>query len=214
MEITWYGHSCFRLKSRDATVVIDPFGPGLGLPALKLNADVVLTTHDHPGHNHLKAVNGARRVISGPGEYEIAGVFVNGIDAWHDDERGAQRGRITIYVVQMDDVSVCHLGDIGHKLTDEMLEAIGLVDVLLVPVGGGSSLGAGVAAEVVAQVEPRIVVPMHFRVDGQSTELETDERFIKEMSVTDLTRQPKLVQLGGAATPGEDTRVVLLQKAG
>ena len=207
VDVTWLGQSCFRLRGRGAAVVTDPYSPALG-PKLRLEGNVVTVSHEHDNHNHLPSVKDAH-VIAGPGEYEVAGVTVRGLPTYHDDQKGAEHGRNTVYVIELDDVRVCHLGDLGHTLDDRALEVIGNVDVLLVPVGGGRTLDGARAAEVVRQVEPRYVVPMHFGHPSLKTELAPVERFLKEMSVPEAEPQSKLtVQASSAET---DTKVVVLE---
>lgn len=206
VDVTWLGQSCFRLRGRGAAVVTDPYPPTLG-PRLRLEGNVVTVSHEHDNHSHVQSVKDAH-VIEGPGEYEIAGVTVLGLPTYHDDQNGAQHGRNTIYVIELDDVRVCHLGDLGHTLDDRMLETIGNVDVLLVPVGGGRTLDGARAAEVVRQVEPRYVVPMHFGHPSLRTELAPVERFLKEMSVPEAEPQTKLTVQASSAEA--ETKVVVL----
>jgi L-ascorbate metabolism protein UlaG (beta-lactamase superfamily) len=205
--MTWLGQSCFRLRGRAATVVTDPYPPSLG-PRLKLEASVVTISHDHENHNHAQAVRDAY-VINGPGEYEVAGVTVLGLATYHDNDGGAQHGRNTVFLIDLDEVRVCHLGDLGHPLSDASLEAIGNVDVLLVPVGGASGLDGAKAAEVVRQVEPRYVVPMHYSHPTIRKELGPVERFLKEMGVAEAVPQPRLAVQASAASEAE-TKVVVL----
>jgi L-ascorbate metabolism protein UlaG (beta-lactamase superfamily) len=206
MDVTWLGQSCFRLRGKGAAVVTDPYPPALG-PKLKLEANLVTVSHDHESHNHVQAVRDAY-VIEGPGEYEIAGVSVRGLPTFHDAKHGAERGRNTVYVIEVDDVRVCHLGDLGHALDAGALETIGNVDVLLVPVGGSTSLDGAGAAEVVRQVEPRYVVPMHYAHPAIRKELGPVERFLKEMGVQEAEPQAKLAL---QASSGEaETKVVVL----
>lgn len=212
MDVTWHGQSCFRLRGRNATAVTDPFPPSLGIKLPKLEADVVTVSHAHPGHAHVEGiVTEDVFVVEGPGEYEVKGITVYGIRAFHDALEGAQDGSNTIYLLEVDDIRICHLGDLGHTLDDETVEAIGTpVDVLLVPVGGGKALAAAKAAEVVRTIEPRWVVPMHYRIPGLKLELEGVETFLKEMGVTEAVPQPKLVvQYSGSGD--SETKVVLLE---
>jgi len=181
MEITWLGHSCFRLKGKEGAVVVDPFGKAIGLSLPRLQADVVAVSHEHAGHNHALAVGGSPRIVSGPGEYEIRNIFITGIAAYHDGAEGKERGKVTIYLVQMEDMVVCHLGDLGHVLAQTQIESIGRVDILLAPVGGGNSLNAAQAAEVIGLIEPRAVIPMHYHTSGLATALDPLSRFVKEM---------------------------------
>lgn len=211
MDVTWLGHSCFRLRGKSAAVVTDPYPGSIGIKLSRPEADIVTVSHEHENHSHVSAVAGEPFVISGPGEYEVAGVTVTGVPTYHDAEKGAQRGRNTAYVIELDEVRVCHLGDLGHRLGDQELEAIGSVDVVLVPVGGGTTLSAPLAAEVVRQLEPRVVVPMHFALPGLNLPLEPAERFLKEMGVVAAEPQAKLTVASAAASSESETRVVLLE---
>jgi L-ascorbate metabolism protein UlaG (beta-lactamase superfamily) len=193
MEITYLGHSCFRLKGKQATIVADPYAPEVGYNLGKLSADIVLVSHQHKDHNYAAGVGGEPRVVSRPGEYEVAGVLIIGLPTFHDAEKGAQRGKNTVFAMQMDELSLCHLGDLGQPLTDAELEEIGKVDILMVPVGGGFTINAQAAAALVRQMEPKIVLPMHFRTPaGTSTSIEPVDAFLGEMGMHDLKPQPKL----------------------
>lgn len=192
MDITWLGHSCFKIRGGRTTVITDPYSPDLGYSLGKPSAHIVTVSHDHPGHAYVHGVSGQPRLISGPGEYEIRGVLVIGIATFHDAVGGKERGRNTVYLVELDEVSVCHLGDLGHVLTAAQVEEIDNVDVLLLPVGGGTTINAPMAAEIVRQLEPKVVVPMHYQTRAISRELEPVDRFLKEMGVKQITPQPKL----------------------
>lgn len=214
MELSWLGHSCFRLRGKEATLITDPPSPATGYAISRLTADIVTLSHDHPGHNYVKGVAGEPRVVDGPGEYEIHGALITGVQTYHDRVRGAQLGRNTAYLITVDDVHICHLGDLGAPLDDHALEALSGADVLLVPVGGGHSLNAEGAAEVVAQLEPRIIVPMHyatpaFKVSGSDgAALDPVEKFLREMGIEHVEPLPKLV-ITPANLPTE-TQVSLL----
>ena len=192
MEITWLGHACFRLKGSQATVVTDPYPPDLGYSLGKQTARVVTVSHQHPGHSYIAGIGGEPKVIKGPGEYEIGGILVIGLPTFHDGDGGKQRGKNIVYLIEVDEVAICHLGDLGHVLTTQQVEEIGNVDVLLVPVGGVSTINASLAAEVVRQLEPKIVVPMHYKTEVLKRELEPVDRFLKEMGVKDVTSRPRL----------------------
>jgi len=207
LDVTWLGQSCFRLRGRSAAVVTDPFPPTLG-PRLRLESNVVTVSHHHENHSHVQSVKDAY-VIEGPGEYEVAGVSVQGLPTYHDSKQGADHGRNTVYLIELDDVRVCHLGDLGHTLDDRVLETIGNVDVLLVPVGGGRTLDGAKAAEVVRQVEPRYVVPMHFGHPSLRTELAPVERFLNEMGVPESEAQTRLTVQASSAEA--ETKVVVLE---
>jgi L-ascorbate metabolism protein UlaG (beta-lactamase superfamily) len=208
LDVTWLGHGCFRLRGRNAAVVTDPFPPSIGLKLQRLDADLVTVSHEHDNHNYTQAVRDGYE-IHGPGEYEVAGVSVIGFPTYHDSEKGASRGRNTVYLIEIDDVRICHLGDLGHRLDDTDAETVSSVDVLLVPVGGRTAINAVQAAEVVRQLEPRYVVPMHYAIPGLKLELDTVDRFLKEMAVVAGEPQPKLTL---QASSGEyETKVVVLE---
>jgi L-ascorbate metabolism protein UlaG (beta-lactamase superfamily) len=192
MEITWLGHSCFRLKGKQATVITDPFSPAIGYALGKVTAEIVTVSHAHPGHSYIQGVGGEPRILKSPGEYESAGVLTVGVHTYHDNEKGAQRGKNTAFVIDVDDVMICHLGDLGHVLTAEQVAEIDGVDVLLIPVGGISTIDAVQAAQIVRQLEPKVVIPMHYKTDALKRELETADRFLKEMGVKEAVPQPKL----------------------
>jgi L-ascorbate metabolism protein UlaG (beta-lactamase superfamily) len=207
LDVTWLGQSCFRLRGKSAAVVTDPFPPALG-PKLRLEGNLVTVSHPHENHSHVQCVKDAY-VVEGPGEYEVAGVTVRGLPTYHDGQQGAEHGRNTVYVIELDEVRVCHLGDLGHTLDDRALETIGNVDVLLVPVGGGQALDGAKAAEVCRQVDPRYVVPMHFGHPALRTELAPVERFLKEMGVPESEAQTRLTVQASSAEA--ETKVVVLE---
>lgn len=193
MEISWLGHSCFRIKGASATVITDPYSPEVGYSLGQPEAEIVTVSHAHPGHSYAQGVIGAPKIVSRPGEYEISGILVIGVATFHDNEKGGKRGKNTAFVMDVDEISICHLGDLGHALTPEQLGEIDKVDVLLLPVGGVSTIDASAAAEVVRQLEPRIVVPMHYKTEATTRELETVDRFLKEIGVKEAVAKPKLV---------------------
>lgn len=192
MEITWLGHSCFKIRGKQTTIITDPYSPDLGYSLGKLNASIVTVSHQHPGHSFTAGVGGDPRAITGPGEYEISNVLVIGVATFHDEDRGKIRGGNTAYLIEIDEISICHLGDLGHVLTDEQVEELGNVDVLLVPVGGVSTIDSQVAAEIVRQLEPKAVIPMHYKTPALSRKLEPVEAFLKEMGADNITPQAKL----------------------
>ncbi|MBX7251359.1 MAG: MBL fold metallo-hydrolase [Candidatus Promineofilum sp.] len=206
MEITWYGLSCFRITERKlATIVTDPFAPAVGLGELKLRADIVTISHDAPGHNYPAAVTGVEHRLTGPGEYEIGGVFVTGIAT------PSKTGKFNniVYLYNYNGLTVAHLGDIGDVPSQKQIEDLELVNVLLVPVGAGSSLNAARAAELVSMLEPNIVVPMHYQVPGLTMSLEPLEKFLKEMGVTEAKSEASL-KLGGVDGLPQETEVITL----
>ncbi|MFC1954094.1 MBL fold metallo-hydrolase [Chloroflexota bacterium] len=192
MEISWLGHSCFKIRGNQATIITDPYSPDLGYSLGKPEARIVTVSHQHPGHSYIEGVGGDPRPVRGPGEYEISGVLIIGTATFHDGEAGNKRGKNTVYLMEIDEVSVCHLGDLGHALTPAQVEEIDNVDVLLLPVGGVSTINAPIAAEVVRQLEPKAVVPMHYKTEALKRELEPVDSFLKEMGVKEVHSQPKL----------------------
>ena len=192
MDVSWLGHSCFRIGGSHAIVITDPYSPNLGYSLGKPTARVVTVSHQHSGHAYVQGISGEPRLVIRPGEYEIGGVLIIGIATFHDADRGGKRGKNTVYLMEVDEVSICHLGDLGHVLTAEQVEELGNVDVLLLPVGGVSTINAPMAAEVVRQLEPKVVVPMHYKTQTLSWELEPVARFLKEIGVKEAEPQPKL----------------------
>ncbi len=192
VDITWLGHSCFKIRSSQATIITDPFPPNLGYTLGKQAARIVTVSHQHPSHSYTGGVDGEPRLVIGPGEYEISSVLIIGVATFHDAEGGKVRGKNCVYLMEVDGIKICHLGDLGHVLTAEQVEEIDVVDVLLLPVGGVSTIDATMAAEVIRQLEPKAVVPMHYKTPVIDRELEPVERFLKEMGLGQVTAQPKL----------------------
>jgi L-ascorbate metabolism protein UlaG (beta-lactamase superfamily) len=192
MEITYLGHSCFKIKGRQAAVITDPFSPDIGYNLGKPAASIVTVSHPHTGHNYVQGIAGPPRVIERPGEYEVGGVLIIGVGTYHDNEKGSRRGKNTVYVIETEELSICHLGDLGHPLSDSQLEEIGKVDILMVPVGGVSTIGAASAAALVRQMDPRIVLPMHYQTSLFKAELEPLQGFLREMGASEQASQPKL----------------------
>ena len=194
MEITWYGHSCFRLAERGmATVVCDPFESEMvGYEPLKLRADIVTSSHDAPGHNHLSAVKGYSHAITGPGEFEIGSVFITGVQMDGQGRKIEQETRNTLYVFDYMGITVAHLGDMHAVPPQNEIEALGTVHIVLVPVGGGSGLNAAKAAEIVSLLEPNIVIPMHYLTPATKIPLDRLEKFLKEMGLHEAESVPSL----------------------
>ena len=207
MEISWLGHSCFQLRGKNVTLITDPFAPQLEHSLGKISAPIVTISHNHPGHNYVDSISGDPRIVRGPGEYEISDVLITGVASYHDDKHGQELGRNTIYIIHMDDLVVCHLGDLGHVLQEEQLEEAADADILLVPIGGQHTINAAQAAEVISQVEPHIVIPMHYRPPTGDAPNPLD-KFCREMGIEAINPQPKLSMTRGAL-PAE-TQVVIL----
>ncbi|MGC1376786.1 MAG: MBL fold metallo-hydrolase [Anaerolineales bacterium] len=214
MEITWYGHSCFRLTERSmATVVTDPFDSEVvGYQPLKLRADIVTSSHNTPGHNFTSAVKGTAHEIQSPGEYEIGGVFITGVQTDSNSKKAAELPRNTLYVFDYDGLNVAHLGDLRQLPTQAEVEALGSVHVALVPVGGGGGLNAAKAAEVISMLEPNIVIPMHYAHAASKVALDSLEKFLKEMGLTVHETLPS-IKITRSSLPDE-TKVIVLEVAG
>ena len=214
MEITWYGHSCFRLTERNyATVVTDPFdNKAIGYDMLKLKSDIVTVSHDAPGHNYTDAVKGTSHVIDGAGEFEIGGVFITGVttDGGSSKKKSKEVGASnTIYVFDYDGITVAHLGDLKHAPTQSEVESLGTVNVALVPVGAGGALNAAKAAEVISMLEPNLVIPMHYSTPASKISLDTLSKFLKEMGLSKVDAQPSL-KVTRSGLPDE-THVIVLE---
>ena len=216
MEITWYGHSCFRLSERGLdSIVTDPFDDSIGYDSPRLKADIVTVSHAAPGHNNVEAVKGAR-AITGPGEYEIGGVFITGIATLRPADKrraGEAPQRNTLFVFDFDGLTVAHLGDLDHVPTQSEVEELGTVSVALVPVGGGGGLNASQAVEVVNLIEPAIVVPMHYKTNETTLKLDPLSRFLKEMGLSTVKTEDSLTVKRGSL-PDETHVVVLDYKRG
>ena len=210
MEITWYGRACFRLKGKEATAITDPCPPATGFVAGKHDVDLLTVSHAHPDHSYTRSIT-AGLTLTRPGEYEFHDLLVTGVRTYHDGARGTERGENMIFAVEVVGVHICHLGDLGHLLTEEQVAELGPIDVLLVPVGGTTTVTPAEATEVVSQLSPKLVIPMHFAIDGASADLMSPETFLHEMSVEPI-RQPKAI-----VTPSslpDETQVVLLEARG
>ncbi|MBI2414792.1 MBL fold metallo-hydrolase [candidate division WWE3 bacterium] len=212
MEITYIGHSCFKIKGKNLELVIDPYDPdktGYKLP--KLTTDVVLTSHEHDDHSFLDGVSGYKLAITTPGEYEINDVYIEGITTFHDDKEGKDRGKNTMFQITIDDMNILHVGDLGHLLNKETLEKILDIDVLMVPVGGFYTIDAEEASKLISSIEPGVVIPMHYKED-KANPLTKDmgelKKFLDEMGVENVTTQDKLKITKGEIP--EETEVVVL----
>ncbi len=218
MDIYWGGQSLFRIKGKNASVVIDPYDPnytGLKLPK-DLTADMVLISHEHEDHSNADAVSGPDgakpMVFKDPGEYEVAGVVVSAINTYHDNTSGSERGKNIIFHLMFDGLNIVHLGDLGQsELSEQQLTQIGAVDILLIPVGAGFTIDGKAAANIVSQLEPKITIPMHYKIEGLKFELEGVEGFLKEMGAEGVVEQPKL-SITKDKLP-EEPQVVLLSKS-
>jgi L-ascorbate metabolism protein UlaG (beta-lactamase superfamily) len=208
VEIVWLGHSCFRIRGKDVTIVTDPFDRSSGYTLKKLTADVVCVSHLAPDHANIKGVGGNPQVVDGPGEYEIRGALITGVATRRDGGKGNKEQKNTAYLIEIDDLTVCHLGDLGHILTSEQVEQMNSADVLMIPVGGNNTINASQAAEVVSQIEPKIVIPMHYQTEVSTLPLDPVGKFLREMGVKDPKLQQKL-NVSKGSLPEETTLVLL-----
>lgn len=189
MIITYHGHSCFKLKGKRGSVITDPFDPYVGFSASGLTADIVTVSHQHKDHNATGRVKGTEAhskpfIIDCPGEYEVGGISVFGDRMYHDNAGGVERGENTVFTILLDELRVCHLGDLGHALTEEQIEKIGLVDILFVPVGGIFTINPEQAIEMIRVIEPSLVIPMHYLTP------EHDQKIFGDLKlVTDFTKE-------------------------
>lgn len=214
MEITYLGHSSFKLRGKTVTVVTDPYDASIGIKFPKhTSADIVTVSHDHNDHNAAGTVEGSPFVIGGPGEYEVKGVAIVGIGVFHDEAGGSKRGKNTIYRIELDGVSIVHLGDLGHTLTSDQVDGLDGVDILLIPVGGVYTIDAKIAHEVVTTIEPSVVIPMHYNREGLDQKtfgtLAPVATFLKEIGKEGILPVPKLTVTKDKLP--EELQVVVLQ---
>ena len=205
-EIKWFGHNCFRIRAKEATVITDPVDKVTGYAMSKQTADIVSLSHKHQGHNNLNAVRPEFQIVDGPGEYEMHGVFITGLRTYHDAANGAERGYNTVFLFELDGMKFCHLGDLGHPLTTDQLEEIGTPDVLMVPAGGVGVITLAQAAELVSQLEPKIVLPMQYATDKGDRQMGELASFCKALGVETPVPEEKLT----LRDAGETTQVIAL----
>jgi len=197
MQITWYGHACFKIQTKphrgaeEVIIFTDPFDKSIGLRPPQGNADVITVSHGHYDHSNVSALKGDPFVIDSPGEYSLKNIYFEGVDSLHDQQQGAERGRNTIFVIESEEIRICHLGDLGHLLNESQLEKITPVDVLMLPVGGIYTLDAVLAKKVVSQIEPAIILPMHYKVKGLKIDIAGANSFCSDMG----TQTEKMTRL-------------------
>ena len=185
MIITWFGHSCFRIEAREGSILIDPFSKEIGLRPPKIKDNLVLVSHHHFDHDNVGEANPEAFIINSPGEYEKQGIAITGISSFHDKSGGKERGLNTIYVIRSEEMTLCHLGDFGQaSLEDHQLDKIGDVDILMIPVGGNYTIDYKEAVNVISQIEPKIIIPMHYKIKDLKVDLDGPEKFLKEVGLT------------------------------
>jgi L-ascorbate metabolism protein UlaG (beta-lactamase superfamily) len=208
MEITWLGHSCFLIRGKEKTIITDPYHPDLGYRLGEPEADIVTLSHFHPGHNYIEGVANEPKLIKSPGEYEIGGIFITGVATFHDNRKGDLRGKNTIYIIETDGITLCHLGDLGHPLAAYLIEEIGDIDILFLPVGEVSTMPIDTAVEIVRQLEPPIVIPMHYKTEAFTGDLSPVDKFLDKMRIRELEARPKL-SITSSSLPGSTQTIVL-----
>jgi L-ascorbate metabolism protein UlaG (beta-lactamase superfamily) len=215
MEIIWHGHSFFEIKSREnknqLKIAIDPFSEEIGLKVPKVEADILLISHDHYDHNNKDTISGNYFLVDSPGEYEVKGVFVKAIKSFHDKAEGKERGENLIFLIETEDLRVCHMGDFGQKeLEEKQIEEIGGVDILMIPVGGVYTISAKEAIKVLEQLEPKITIPMHYSLPKLKIKLDSVDKFLKSLGIKSLTPEKKLSIKKEDLSP-EEAKIVLLE---
>ena len=220
MTISWFGHSCFRIESKEGSILIDPFSKDIGLKPPRVKDDLVLVTHDHYDHNNVEGADlQTTMVVNGPGEYEKKGIYVRGILSYHDKSGGQERGLNTIYVIKAEDMTVCHMGDFGQdKFGEHQLDDIGDIDILMIPVGGKYTIDYKEAIRLTGELEPKIIIPMHYKTKDLKLDIDGPEKFIKELGLTPEKVDPENLRLGASKykivkknLPVEEMKLVLFQ---
>lgn len=224
MVITYYGLSCFKIQSGETVIAIDPFSKESGLTPPRFGADAVLVSHVHENHNNIDALTSKEKdadifKITGPGEYEFKGIIVRGIESFHDAKGGKQKGKNTIYIIEWEGMKLAHLGDYGEEtLRSEIQEALGTPDIMFLPVGGPASpsqggvdtIDAESAAKLVNEIEPRIIIPMHYKIPGLKAKLDSVEVFMKEMGEKAEPEEKLTIKKSGLPA-AEESRIVILK---
>ncbi len=210
MIINYYGLACFKIQSNNLVLAFDPFSKETGLRPPRFKTDIVLITHNHYDHNNIEALEGDFFVVDGPGEYEVKGVPIQGIQSFHDNQKGKERGLNTIYRLEIEGITICHLGDLGQdSLTDEQLEKIAEVDILMIPVGGIYTINGQKAATIISQIEPRLVIPMHYQLPGLKIKLKPVDDFVKMMGLEKKETISRLV-IKEKDLPSEGTKTIIM----
>ena len=213
MIITWIGHSCFKLQNKTGpdgiTITTDPFDKSIGLKAPNFESNIVTVSHDHYDHNNVKALRGTPYIINQAGEYDTKGIIIAGVESYHDAKNGSERGNNIIYRIEIDNISVSHLGDLGHTLDSKQLDLMVGTDILLIPVGGTYTLDAKQAVEIVSRIEPRMVIPMHYSTPSLKIKIDGVDKFVKEMGIKP-TYEDKL-KISKKDLPQEDMELVILK---
>ncbi len=216
MIITYYGHACFRIQTKpkrgeqDVVIYIDPFDKSIGLKPPQGKADIVLISHtQHADHTGIQGLREGYFLVDAPGEYALKGVSVLGLESFHDDQKGALRGRNTIFILESEDMRICHLGDLGHELSEKQVEQIGDVDVLMIPVGGKYTLDAKLAQKVATQIEPAVIIPMHYKMKGSTLDIADEKEFLSLFGNEKKTKETRL-NLKKKDVEGKENHLILM----
>lgn len=210
MKITWHGHSCFKIVTKNIVIITDPFSKDIGLKPPRCEANLVTISHDHYDHNNSSALRGAPFIIDGPGEYELREIAIRGINSFHDTKQGKERGLNTIFIIKAEDIKICHLGDLGqNELTAEQVEVLGEVDILMIPIGGIYTIDSEKAAAVINQIEPKIVIPMHYKIPNLNIKLQGIDSFLKELGIEKEVVDQLVIKKKDL--PKDETKVVVMK---
>lgn len=219
MNIQYYGHSCFKIITKPAgrgqeevTLFLDPFDKSIGLRPPQGQADIVLVSHSHHDHSNAGALKGDFTLIDNPGEYSLRGINILGIHSYHDPSQGSLRGSNTIFLIESEDMKICHLGDLGCDLTQKQLEGIDGVDVLMVPIGGNYTIDAKKAIELIKKIEPSVIIPMHYKVKGLTVDIADEKQFCNEIGNCSKEKTSKL-NIKKKDLEGKNMEVVVMMNA-
>ena len=216
MEISYLGHSSFRIKTKSAVVVTDPFDPQMvGFKYSGAEAEIVTVSHQHSDHNAVSKVSGVKKVVEGPGEYEISGISIIGYQSFHDNKKGEERGKNVIYVIEAEGLRIVHLGDLGHAISDDLVSEMGPIDMLMIPVGGFYTINPKEAVEISSKIDPYFILPMHYKDSGinekEFADLEPKETFLKEVGLT-VEVLPKFSIKKEDIIENQSTKVIVLER--
>jgi len=218
MDIHWFGQSFFEIttdteKQKGVKIYFDPYGNHIGLkPPQDLSATVVMISHQHPDHNNIQLFKDPGIVLDTAGEYSVRGIDIKGILTFHDVSKGQERGTNLVFIMESEGIRLAHLGDLGHLLDESQMGEIGVVDILLIPVGGNHSINGKEATKIIKQLEPKIIIPMHYKIPGIQAELDGIEEFCKEMGIC-LSQALKKLSVKAASLTGKEMEVVLMEKS-
>ncbi len=211
MKISWYGHSCFKMTTKNTTIITDPFNKEIGLKPPHCEADIVSVSHDHKDHNNVSVLRGNPFLIENPGEYDLHDIAVQGTSSFHDSKQGEMRGANIIFTFKIEDIKICHLGDLGQKeLTNEQLESIDDVDILMIPVGGVYTINGEQAMTIINQIEPEIIIPMHYKLPKLKMKIEPIDQFLKEAGAEEKRVDYLTIKKEDLSKEKENTQIIIM----